>query len=335
MPAGPFFRRPGPAAWTGRPVTSAMRLGGYADADAGDEEITVTYDRDGFRNPEDLRDWEIAVVGDSFTEAGTVTQDELYTTILGRELGQRVRNLGVSFTGPLSQTYFLQHFGKAPSAKHAVLAFFEGNDLQDLQREVKLREAYHAGQVVKAPSRLDELPPQSSFVRAVGTWLGLLLSRSEKPKPPELVNGEFVGGAAPVPMTLDFIPPSSSDVSPALRESLDRALGGFAQTAREQGMKPWLLYIPSKRRALDGRLRFLPSATPEMAGWKPTDLPQWVAGLAEAHGITVVDATPALAAEAQRGVLPYNAIFDTHLNPAGHRAVAKTLADAMRDAPAP
>ena len=77
------------------------------------------------------------------------------------------------------------------------------------------------------------------------------------------------------------------------------------------------------------------SATPEMAGWKPTDLPQWVAGLAGAHGITVVDATPALAAEARRGVLPYNAIFDTHLNPAGHRAVAKTLADAMRDAPAP
>ena len=94
-------------------------------------------------------------------------------------------------------------------------------------------------------------------------------------------------------------------------------------------MTPWLLYIPSKRRALHGRLRFLPAATPEMAAWEPSDLPDYVRRLAEAHGIRVVDATPALAAEAAAGVLPFNALFDTHLNPEGHRAVAAALAAAM------
>ena len=86
-----------------------------------------------------------------------------------------------------------------------------------------------------------------------------------------------------------------------------------------------------KRRVLHGQLRFLPASSPEMVAFEPTDLPDFVAELARGHGITVVDATPALVAEAQAGVLPFNAIFDTHLNPAGHRAVAKALAGAMRE----
>jgi hypothetical protein len=66
--------------------------------------------------------------------------------------------------------------------------------------------------------------------------------------------------------------------------------------------------------------------------WKPGDLPQWVAERARSHGVQVIDATPSLVAEARRGVLPYNALFDTHLNRDGHETVGRVLADALRPA---
>jgi hypothetical protein len=41
----------------------------------------------------------------------------------------------VSYTGPFSYVSYLRRFGGSASARHAVLAFFEGNDLGDLERE--------------------------------------------------------------------------------------------------------------------------------------------------------------------------------------------------------
>jgi lysophospholipase L1-like esterase len=89
------------------------------------------------------------------------------------------------------------------------------------------------------------------------------------------------------------------------------------------------LYLPAKRRVLDGRLRFDDGSHPKFADWIPGTLPQEVAALAASRGIRVVDATPALFGHARAGRLPYNSILDTHLNALGSRAVGETLAEAI------
>jgi hypothetical protein len=63
---------------------------------------TIRYDGDGFRNPQDLDDWDLVVIGDSIVESGYLPYDALLTTQLGRLLDARVKNGGVSYTGPWS-----------------------------------------------------------------------------------------------------------------------------------------------------------------------------------------------------------------------------------------
>jgi hypothetical protein len=339
LPEGPFFRRPGPDAWHGKVISAALRLQGIPDADVGDPEVTVTYDRDGFRNPEDLADWEIVVVGDSFTEAGYLPYEDLFTTVLGRLTGRRVKNLGVSYTGTLSHILYLERFGTSPSAAHAVVAFFEANDADDIQRETALRKAPRPPVPPAAPVPvIDALPRQSSFLLAVYRWSAMAWRDSNAPRPPpkasvsDWVNAEFTGGPVPVPLTLAYTPPGPAEMSPKLRDLVDGAIGEWAETARRSGLTPWLLYLPCKRRALDGLLRFSPRAEPRFAAWKPNDLPRWVAERCAAHAVRFVDATPALAADARAGILDFNGIYDSHLNRAGHRTVARVLAEAMAPA---
>lgn len=82
--------------------------GGLDEAYRNERPVTVAYDEQGFRNPDDLIDWDIVVVGDSFVELGYLPYEDLYTTRLGRLLGCRVKNLGCSYTGPFTYDYYLK-----------------------------------------------------------------------------------------------------------------------------------------------------------------------------------------------------------------------------------
>ncbi len=115
-----FFRRDGPASWTGNVLSQGFRNSwpeAPTDADPyrNGEEIGVHYDRDGFRNPDELESWEIAIAGDSFTELGYLAQQDLFSAELARRLQLRVRNLGVSFTGPLTQLFYLERYAASPA----------------------------------------------------------------------------------------------------------------------------------------------------------------------------------------------------------------------------
>src|ERR1051325_9802192 len=124
-----FWRRPGPDLWKGKELDTMYQLNGGVDGRyAAERPVSIAYDADGFRNPEKLADWEIVVVGDSMTELGFLPYKDLFTTRLGRSLGLRVKNLGVSYTGTLTHTAYLLEFGRAASTRDAVLVFYEGND---------------------------------------------------------------------------------------------------------------------------------------------------------------------------------------------------------------
>ena len=115
--------------------TYLKQNGGVDPAYTNEREVTITYDSEGFRNPEDLRDWKMVFAGDSFTELGYLPYEDLFTTHLGALLHTSVKNLGVGYTGTLTQTYYLKLYGKSASTTDAFLVFFEGNDLDDLLRE--------------------------------------------------------------------------------------------------------------------------------------------------------------------------------------------------------
>jgi hypothetical protein len=331
-----LFRRPGPARWEGLVVTPLRKRAGVPEELMPDElPVLVRYDSEGFRNPEGFDDWEVVVAGDSFTELGHLPDAALFTARLGSQLSLRVKGLGVSYTGPFSQTAYLERWGSAPSARHAVLAFFEGNDVGDAAREERMlgaaRDSPKAPSPEPSPTRLDAIQPQSSFVKAI--WE--LPARVCRPEPRHLPNAGFEAGGVVVPVSIMYAPPDPARIPARAANSVRRALGAWATTAKHQGLQPWLLYLPTKRRVLHQHLRFTREAEPRFVRWRPTSLPRWIQREAERHGITFLDATPALRAEADAGRLPYNAVWDTHLNARGAEIVARVLAVALRSAARP
>ena len=320
VPAGEIFnRRPGPDSWTGQVLRTGMRAEGVIDDAYADETpVTITYDVTGFRNPDGLADWELVVAGDSFVELGYLPYEDLFSTLAGKQLNLRVKNLGLCHSGPLTYTYFVNQFGRAPGLRHVVFSFFEGNDLLDLQRETAdLKRFREAG-------RREErtFAPQSSFLIALKTLARPQRIRSQ--------NAHFTAAGRSLPVTVKYIVPAEADLTPDQRRMLESALDGWAESARSAGARPWLLYMPCKHRVLHQHLRYDDNAKLWLTSWRPTDLPQFVRRLAEERGIAVIDPTSALTDAANAGNVPYNLIWDTHLNREGSRIVADAIVQALR-----
>ncbi|MCB1227240.1 MAG: SGNH/GDSL hydrolase family protein [Verrucomicrobiales bacterium] len=318
-----FFTRPPEATWTGQPLTRLLELNRSTDVDYTDEvEVTIAYDDQGFRRVPDQTDWDVVVAGDSFTEAGYLPEEKIFTGQLAARSGLRVRNLGISDTGTFSHAHYLEAYGAAPSARQAVLAFFEGNDLQDNAREAEdLRRWQEQG--VK-PDR--EIHPEPSLLRtlyhAVRDFSKLRL------RPRSFANADFTDAQGrQIPLTIADAPPAAAEIpaeqAAALREGLDQ----WVARCQAAHLEPSLLYLPCKRRVLHGLMT--PRGDYPQPEWELGDLPAHLESLCVERGIKFIDATPALRALAERGILPFNAIFDTHFNEAGHAEVGRLLAQEL------
>lgn len=317
-----YFRRPGPETWTGQVIWSCLeQLHIQPNLYTNEAPITVVYDGNGFRNEAGGTDWELAVAGDSFTELGHLTFDRLFTSILAGQTGLRVHNLGVSYTGPLTQLSYLEDYGLAPSTRDAVIVFFEGNDLADLDREyLELQEYLKTGQ-----RHLRGRRKQTSLLRAL---CELGLARTDDSPAPRLdPDAYFQSAGGPVPVTLDLPLGLVSALPTNVVHGFEFFLTGYARFAKQHHVRPWLVYLPSKPTVLRGLLSF-----PEASGsvWEEgpvSDLPDFVKAGCARHGIRFINLIPALVNETWRTRrLLYNALFDTHLNQRGAKVVAQELA---------
>jgi hypothetical protein len=321
-----FFRRSGPEEWSGQVLYTHLRqLGLSPNPYATEPAVTVRYDEFGFRNESGLKDWELVVVGDSFTELGYLTHEQLFTTLLGEKLHLRVRNLGLSETGPLAQLSCLQQYGVAPSTRRALVVFFEGNDLQDLVQEQALLEQARA--TGHRPYRT--FRKRSSVLRAA-----YKLGEHVVKKPPSLVTAIFPSAQGPVQVGFLYAPPGRADLSVEVQRGLDDCLARYARFGREHGIEMWLAFMPCKERVLHGMVEFVPDAPAKFRQWQPTDLPAFMGELAAKHGVRFVDLTGVLTEETRRTrELLHNPIYDTHINARGSAVVAAELARHLASAP--
>jgi hypothetical protein len=319
-----FFRRAGPAVWRGRARATFLRMTGQErDYYADEPVITVRYDAQGFRNEPPLDAWDVVVVGDSFTELGYLAYEDLFTTRAAVLLGVRVKNLGVGYTGTLTHTHYVREYGCHPAARHVVLAFFEGNDLWDTLRETEDVRATRAGRPRPVVSTI-----VTPLTAAVGL-LGGLWGERQGVNP----NAMFVRGTEEIPVTVTVLDAPLNEAAwlESAKLAVRDALAAYVQVAKECGMVPWLLLMPTKLRVIHDHVRFLDSADEAIRQWTPSDLPQFIKRLSEENGIRYLDPTPELTALADQGVLPYSHVFDTHFSKEGSHAVGDVLARGLAE----
>lgn len=318
-----FFTRDPDSSWTGKPLQTLLKNHRSTDVAYADEkEVTIRYSKEGFRNPDDLADWDIAVAGDSFTESGYLPEGEIFTGVAAAKLGKRIKNLGITDSGNFAHAHYIEAYAKAPSCRTAVLAFFEGNDVTDNVEEQRYLRIYQ--ETRESPSRV--IPHQPSFLKAL--WNLVRDYRKLHLSDRSYANAFFKTAAGEIPVTIADAPPSSAEMSEGQKEALLSALNRYIEVCGRYGVKPFLIYLPCKRRVLDGYLR--QGEDYPQPEWKPGDLPEYLAQECNKRGVTFIDSTPALRAASKAGQMTFNTIYDTHFNATGHRIVGEVLADALK-----
>lgn len=321
----PFSRPPG-LRWTGRSRGDLALLND--DADPYASEVTYATDRDGFRNSAAEETATVVFVGDSFTEAGNVAEDETFVRRVGERLGITVRNLGRAGYTAQSERIVLEDHALPAAPRVLVWQVAESNDLD---------EALHFARWVERGRPAFEDVPESRPSRREA-WrqrspTHLLFDRLRTPKVWSL-EGTFrtSDGRDHAVRFLDV--PSAHHMPrlhagwPLLVESYREGVA-LARSARVEVM---FLLVPIKLRVLGDVVTLTPRALRDLP-------PDWsiphhesVAAHLEALcaelGVGFVDATGALRAAASHGRLVYPP-NDTHLSAEGHAVVADVLAGAI------
>ena len=90
-------------------------------------------DKNGFRSSTEQQQADIVFIGDSFTEAATVTEADTFAQRVARSTGLSVVNLGRGAYGPQQELIVLKRYGLAYKPRLVVWQLFEGNDLADAE----------------------------------------------------------------------------------------------------------------------------------------------------------------------------------------------------------
>ncbi|MBI4719163.1 MAG: hypothetical protein HY763_15290 [Planctomycetes bacterium] len=98
-----------------------------------------TTDHRGFRNPRDAQrtQYDIVVLGDSFAEGSSVSDEQVWPARLARQSGRSVYNLGMSSYDPLHYLESLREYGLAMAPHHVLCLIYEGNDFRSAKADDK------------------------------------------------------------------------------------------------------------------------------------------------------------------------------------------------------
>lgn len=271
----------------------------------------------GFRNPIHRSHAPVVVIGDSFVENSTIPDDEIFTTLLGRELDIEVVNLGRAGWGPNDELGALRRYAIGLRPRVAIWVFYEGNDLADILMypgpEIRwIDRLFMTGMYARIAVLIDRIWGESS--RANFTWqedapFGSCHVRCAAEPCPTMYFGNLVGR-----LTL------FEEVSLGRAQ---RLIATAAREARQANIELVLAFAPATLRVYRNLCEF---PEPNLAQTTPiNDLPQRMAVFAERERIGFVDLTSALQAAAARGEHPHYP-DDTHWTPAANRVVAHALA---------
>lgn len=301
--------------------------------------VTFQTDFEGFRNSRDLTQADIVFIGDSFTEAGNVPEENTFVAVTAEKLKRVARNMGVAGYGPPSELVALQKFGLKCNPRTVVWQIAETNDLDDALFFVQWHQS---GRPNVLPGFSKAKPTRGeAWKRRSPTHLLLNLFRGEDQWP---FTGEFTD-ADGKPHTLRFemsFPPNASE-HPGW-PLIEHTITSGAQLLGQQDIRLIVMLIPRKLRVMAPATEFheieLPgSGGPRIingklpAGWdQPPDarLAARLKSLCEQLEVTFVDTTDQLTELAMGGVLVYQSM-DTHLSPVGHKIVADLLVEQLQD----
>jgi hypothetical protein len=293
--------------WSGRPVT-------------GGRYVHYRTDENGFRNPPGVRRADIVFLGDSFTEAGPLPEEDTFVRRVGAASGLQTINLGHSRYGPQQELRVLEKFGFAYRPRVVVWVLFEGNDLSDAHRFAEWK---------KDPTRTETLPVRyakySPIVKLIENT-----ARTTVDKPRRMLLSD--GRTQEVYLDYRYVPDEPAR-DPLGVSEMKRALQLGMELCRSRGITLLILLVPIKVRALApwiifngeaDRDLFLPGGNEVNEG----DFGHVVRDASRDLRLPVVDTFPLLRRRAEvDNRFVYATYADSHLEVDGHAVLADAILD--------
>ncbi len=326
----------------------------YPEAPAGYPSFSLLLSTDsrGFRNRQALERADVVVLGDSFAAGSRVSDEQVWTEILARQIGRPLYNLGAS--GCYPEAYlgnFLAH-GRQLRPRTVLLTLYEGNDLRP--------RAAPGDRGAGDPGILENLRQTGKaslawkgIVAASKRWLEPwgcgaardLYRRRMAWMPLEVAGSGFRHHYAFKPKRLSYLAASREELraSTGWRATAD-VLGSFARLSREEGFRLVVLFVPSKPHVV---LPLVAASIPEQSfreflGYRMDappgletvlerlDVPESaVSELAGRLGVDFLSLTAPLREAVARGQQVYYT-YDQHWSPAAHPVVALEVARQLR-----
>jgi hypothetical protein len=290
-------------------------------------DYVATYTEHGFRKNSSRAPYDIAVIGDSYVEFGE-SDENTFTEFLKRETGLSVLNIGRGWYGPYQYLELLRRYVLEARPKYVLLAFFAGNDFNDITQY----EAWKAGGRYYFYRDLDSKNIVSRFALAtkdVGRYLTAKIKRALGDKDTKRLDRSSYGiikiGNENVPMVF---PRWETEVSTEQLTAIKSLLSEFKSLCYKHQIIPVLIYIPTATQVYArlystesnshfiARLRSVPPDNPSL---------RTIASLATELGIDFINLLPVFQNKAADGSLIYYP-FDTHWNVEGRRTAASFIA---------
>ncbi len=342
----------------------------YPDAPEGYPPIPIRYhaDKRGFRNATDLERYDIVVLGDSFAEGSSVSDEHPWPVRLAQRTGRTVYNLGMSGYAPANYLAALDEYGLSLSPSVVLCMIYEGNDFRSarsMEKEIRPSASKRFKRYMK------QSPILTRFDRSIINVFGPM--RADAPvrgievlswMPVALPEGPAAHYYAFAPKQLLSMKHTQLEFEASKYWAPARdALSKMHARCVERGIEFAVVYAPQKSHVvmpavwdrLDAdqvrafcalRADELPEAGSLMSrmrvatGAKEAVVTRWC----REAGVTLIATTETLRTAAVSGTQVYFT-YDQHWTPDGHQVVADAVADFLvgdladapvaREAPAP
>jgi hypothetical protein len=269
-------------------------------------------DRFGFNNPDtpinEVQD--IMILGDSFAEGFCLKPgDDLASRI--RALGYSTVTTGIRGNGPLLELAVLGRFSPVLRPRNVVMIFFEGNDWENLENELRI------SWLKEALSSSADFGTQDTARATMARARSVLQAQLETPvsildvvTKTELVRNFFALQQTFTRLGLIF--PKAAEPIPEYRRILRRA----KEISQEAGAHFTLVYVPSVDRFLG----------PLSSDWAFDTLSDLVIADAAAESIDVIDFRKAFASQVDPAL---NYAADGHFSKTGAVFAAQVIGERL------
>jgi hypothetical protein len=275
-------------------------------------------DEHGFRNPPGTQRADIVFIGDSFTEAATVTEEDTFARRIATAAKMSSINLGRGAYGPQQELIVLERYGLAYQPRIVVWQLFEGNDLTDAQIFADWK---------KNPEQTAPLRERYFNNSLLSEWL----RKTRLSDAPLVILRHNDGTAHRFTIRYAYEPGQPDDI-PLGFEETRRVIEEGNRLCLSQGAKLIILLIPTMVRVLEPYLNF--DTVEDQTRYLPLgvhnekkDFSRQTAEICERIGCTFIDAFDALrqaAASDNRSLYIPN---DEHLDVRGHEVIARRLVE--------